>query len=976
MEPIPDPDESIADVVCHLLSYLYRYMPFEGTWDWLILLILLGVAVHVLSLPLRWRLVESDLTMLNGEALGHRYPAQNLLAWVWELPCLFLLIWLFSTPAGGKLLAGRQPVNPMSFSAVLYWVVLSLAALVVAVLGRFCRGHDTEIQTDASGILESTPHAERSTRALFTGGGVYCVIHRDGHGSIVGAAGVSAACVQAVGTLVCLLCFWHWSVTALSLMLVFLVLSLVADGVRMLCLYVAGSKEENVCRESAAASSGAGATGNLFDKLTSPESRFGQATSHVCHGLGKFISSICSTIVGQRTAQTLMIVGVVVMGRYVSTSDLPIVLAGYLDSIQKESVSSPVSREDKACELLERAKIQTSLTLTGHQVRRLFEEFEETKAAEEALSFVDRIAEDVEAEALSAIRRGKHYGGWGGMAWSGRQEDAEDVSVGTIDAARALLEAIKLADAGRHGEAYRAAKAMLDRHYLSPLVGMASSRGSAWAAKLGGRIENAERHASELCHAAAAAAQRRDHKRAFGYWEVLEKELQDTVAARAHKRVRLDMAQKLLSTAHREASDGNYSDACDIVWTLLKFYPDTEVAHVGLSRGSEWRRRQNDSDGYREREAHSLHERAVAMMRKGDRAGSREQMGQVAARFSDTFTAEMGRRSPMNSWIRMVYADPSVGTGEDAARTNNVALVDHRPMSDPGEAASLARSREKTKEAKRLYDLCHVLARLGDTELALANSKRLKNLYPGTSWARSIVRYEARWGRDQGHNIETMRFSWLASEMKEGIERAIAKGLVVQSNPLDDKCIELLEGFSDATYACAQGRTWKGQYEQSVSASKGELRYSELQRSISKGAEFLMFRPCRSEEPCSTCDGTGYEKYGSGPRIILRCRECRGRGHTGRRREPCRRCDGEKTSRCRVCDGRGYIRSRNVKKMCGNSSCNNGQARCEDCFGRGWAEEEDECRACDGEGNLKRHRCEKCDGEGRRTIIRPYRVVN
>lgn len=119
---------------------------------------------------------------------------------------------------------------------------------------------------------------------------------------------------------------------------------------------------------------------------------------------------------------------------------------------------------------------------------------------------------------------------------------------------------------------------------------------------------------------------------------------------------------------------------------------------------------------------------------------------------------------------------------------------------------------------------------------------------------------------------------------------------------------------------------------------------------------FIMQDTDGGSDPCSNCDGTGYDDddstdcrkcNGDGE---LSCPECRGGGE-----EICKKCDGDGTIACKKCDGNG------------NYDCptcqGNGDMECKTCRGDGYKE----CVGCKGSGDMGD--CKRCDGDS--TILCP-----
>ncbi len=122
MEQIPDTGGGLSGFVAYGLWHVYRHFPFEGTWDWLVLVALYTVLVPSLFLPYMSRLAAS--------------PAadRDLSCLLWDVAWIAPAIWLFHTPAGQTFVLGRQgtllPESTVNLLALVW--VLALMSLGVA----------------------------------------------------------------------------------------------------------------------------------------------------------------------------------------------------------------------------------------------------------------------------------------------------------------------------------------------------------------------------------------------------------------------------------------------------------------------------------------------------------------------------------------------------------------------------------------------------------------------------------------------------------------------------------------------------------------------------------------------------------------------------------------------------------------------------------------------------------------------------
>jgi len=112
---------------------------------------------------------------------------------------------------------------------------------------------------------------------------------------------------------------------------------------------------------------------------------------------------------------------------------------------------------------------------------------------------------------------------------------------------------------------------------------------------------------------------------------------------------------------------------------------------------------------------------------------------------------------------------------------------------------------------------------------------------------------------------------------------------------------------------------------------------------------FIMQDTDGGSDPCSNCDGSGYDDDNS-----TDCKKCDGNGEVdcpdcrGDGREICKKCDGDGDIECKACDGRGDYDC----TVCGGD----GDMECKKCHGDGFFK----CKVCDGDGIMGE--CKRCKG--------------
>ncbi len=184
MEPIPDTGGGIPGFVAYLLWHIYRFFPFQGTWDWLVLVVFLAFLIRLAHLPFLWRQVERDMQLLARREATRtfRRSAAKFCRRV-GAPMLWvvLFVWLFGTSAGHTFSVGREfgPMRTNSAGtepwltaafAVLLLVTLIVNFLVLSVALTEPRKY--KCLSGTTPAPEPQAFRERTLPALFFGGGI------------------------------------------------------------------------------------------------------------------------------------------------------------------------------------------------------------------------------------------------------------------------------------------------------------------------------------------------------------------------------------------------------------------------------------------------------------------------------------------------------------------------------------------------------------------------------------------------------------------------------------------------------------------------------------------------------------------------------------------------------------------------------------------------------------------------------------
>ena len=119
MQQIPDTAGGLSGFIAWLLWQVYVYFPFEGTWDWLLLIVFLAVLTRCIMIPVWWRLVNRAKQAGHSAAPRRTMDILTGIDFVWP----WLVILLFNTAAGRTFLEGRSG-RPLEVARVVYWCSL------------------------------------------------------------------------------------------------------------------------------------------------------------------------------------------------------------------------------------------------------------------------------------------------------------------------------------------------------------------------------------------------------------------------------------------------------------------------------------------------------------------------------------------------------------------------------------------------------------------------------------------------------------------------------------------------------------------------------------------------------------------------------------------------------------------------------------------------------------------------------------
>ena len=244
MASIPETGGGLSGFLAHLLWKFYQYFPSSGNWDWLLLIVLLGVLVRVLYLPWLWKNVEADMILLKT---GKREGANGTVwPFFWDTASAFFLAWFFWTTAGqtfvstGQEFVSGRSGSPDAVAQGLFWLTLiaSFVLFMILVCGLEER---VDKRNKAMAPTKSEPYTDRDFLSLYGGGGVFCVPEvvdgkKTKNATVLSGGGLVA--MEALVFFFAHVFYWYWSVVSVTIFLVFIVTGVLTEMVRMLFVYI------------------------------------------------------------------------------------------------------------------------------------------------------------------------------------------------------------------------------------------------------------------------------------------------------------------------------------------------------------------------------------------------------------------------------------------------------------------------------------------------------------------------------------------------------------------------------------------------------------------------------------------------------------------------------------------------------------------------------------------------------------------
>ncbi len=239
MSSIPDTGPELSGFLGRYLWYIYIYFPSQGHWDWVLLYLALGILVHFTFLPSLWRTVKADINLLQvGKS---KIENQSIATGLWALAWLLFFVWFFSTRAGQTFLTGRSFFSIGLLARSNTWLLIASALLttVEIVVMANTEGKIYERNRDMR-LTKPQAYHQRNWQNLYAGGGVFMKFDNQERAVVNMPTGIVT--IEVALFWLAHLLFPIWSVAALVLLHTFIISAFLADGCRMLFVYIQHKK--------------------------------------------------------------------------------------------------------------------------------------------------------------------------------------------------------------------------------------------------------------------------------------------------------------------------------------------------------------------------------------------------------------------------------------------------------------------------------------------------------------------------------------------------------------------------------------------------------------------------------------------------------------------------------------------------------------------------------------------------------------
>lgn len=234
IESIPDTAPGVFGFIARCLWYVYRFFPSTGSWDWLLLFILLVYWGQIQTLPYLWRTTRTDILALT-EGRTRVCTIHEFLTFAWHVGWLVFLQLFFASPEGRTFLANRYPALVTETGSGLFWGILLTSWTLAASLSAWRRKIEQEMPWE--NLHQSYLFDRPTLKSLHLGGGIFVpdthMIQEQWGRLGLGVANSSVFWIEALLIALLHTIFWYWSRTAELLFLIFLLSSALQELMRM-----------------------------------------------------------------------------------------------------------------------------------------------------------------------------------------------------------------------------------------------------------------------------------------------------------------------------------------------------------------------------------------------------------------------------------------------------------------------------------------------------------------------------------------------------------------------------------------------------------------------------------------------------------------------------------------------------------------------------------------------------------------------
>ena len=438
-------------------------------------------------------------------------------------------------------------------------------------------------------------------------------------------------------------------------MLLFLVLALFEDVVRMLLVYrfLQSDADQLIDTPETEAFGGTDSWNGWQSAFALASKRVEEKLVWNCGVCGQAFSRIYASRIGEMACWGLLLVGLWGSGRSAliapeKETEPPEHVKQRIAEQLGKGVPVPEEQdyETQAENLADEARQavrRNDFRAAGKILDELFSRYWDTHEAIKALQLIALMDEGMTRKAGLALQMGLSYSSWGGMNSSSRGGGDRTITFVNVEACKLLLRAIERGDSGDSSGAYSIIKTDAHQVRTTPFAAMAGNLGAAWAGRLRGAAFKREETASSLVVKGTNLAREGKHREAAKTWGELKRRHSDTLIALTLSALKERIADELIAESERRAESGDLENAICGIRQVIHFYPRTQTSQTALGRMIACFKKNPTYGTKKEIAAYDGYTDALQVAKSGDYPEAARQMQKTTATYGVTIASVFAR---------------------------------------------------------------------------------------------------------------------------------------------------------------------------------------------------------------------------------------------------------------------------------------------------------------------------------------------